>query len=502
MEPKGLVCGSHPDANRPQFFRPPPFVSPPPKQRETRPEDRVPLREKTALGLGFVTSLGSQNVIHVTAHSILNVTMGMSPALTSVILFLQRMWDVCLDPLVGQFSDNFRSRFGRRRPLLAVAVLPLAIFFAILWLVPRGVGHRTLFLYVLGWSLLFYTARSFYAIPLVGLQAEATPDYHERTRVTGFTQILFFAFAIIPNWLFALIQGPYVPDPVTAVHWMGIVLAGFFLLTGLLPVFFARERYYRQVASHQRRPSLVANLQLALRNRPFALILAMQGIFSFGYNIVGIFGMYTLYYYVYGGDIRRGSVMLGWTGTMFQVGAIASVFMYRWLSHRFGKRRALLTALGIIMAGSAAKWFLFEPDHPGLLLIVWFANGAGTTGISVLTLSMLADAADYEEWQSGDRREGLYGSMLTLSETIGYSFGALISGALLAAIGFDVKLGGGQSAHTLWLMRVFYVVLPFVGAWVAALVIRRYPLSEARAYEIKAELEQRRGQPNLAAEAG
>jgi GPH family glycoside/pentoside/hexuronide:cation symporter len=471
-------------------------LSLPPKPRETRPEDRVPAREKIALGLGFVTSLGSQNVIHVTAHSILNVTMGLSPTLTSFILFLQRMWDVCLDPLVGQFSDNFRSRFGRRRPLLAVALLPLTIFFIALWLFPRGANHRTLFLYVLGWSLLFYTARSFYAVPLVGLQAEATPDYHERTRVTGFTQILFFAFAIIPNWLFAWIEGPLFPDPVTGVRRLGILLGGFFFLTGLVPIFFARERYYDQVASRQPRPSLAKNLRLVLRNRPFALILAMQGIFSFGYNVVGIFGMYTLCYYVYGGDIRRASVMLGWAGTVFQFGSIASVFMYRWLSHRFGKRRAVLTALAILMVGSLAKWFLFQPAHPGLLLLVWLANGAGTTGISVLTLSMLADAADYEEWQSGARREGLYGSMLALSETVGYSFGALIAGALLAGIGFEVRLGGAQSAQTLVQMRVLYGVLPFLGALVAALVIRHYPLSEARAYEIKAELERRRGLPS------
>ena len=477
-------------------------MSPPPPHRETQPEDRVPLREKTALGLGFVTSLGSQNVIHVTANSIFNVTMGMSPALISVVLFVQRVWDAVLDPLVGQFSDNFRSRFGRRRPLLAAALVPLAVFFAAIWLLPRGLGERGLFAYVLVWSLLFYTARSFYAVPLFGLQVEATPDYHERTRLTGFTQILFFAFAIIPNWLFAWIQGPQFPDPLTGVHRMGLMLGGFFLLTGLAPVFLGRERYYSQVASRPARARFRDNLRTALRNRPFALILAMQGVASFGYNIVGSLGTYTLYYYVYGGDIRRGSVMLGWTGTAFQLGSIASVFLYRRLSRRWGKRRALLTALGILMVGSAAKWYLFQPAHPWLQILVWLANGAGTTGIAVLTLSMLADAADYEEWQSGDRREGLYASMLSFSDKAGYSLGALISGFILVGTGFEVRLGGAQSAQTLLMMRVLYAVFPFVGALAAALIIRRYPLSEERAYEIKAELERRRGQANPVARTG
>jgi len=463
-----------------------------PTPRADQPEEPVPLREKTALGFGFVTALGSHNVVHVTAYSIYNVEMGLSPALLSVVLFIQRIWDAALDPLVGHLSDNFRSRFGRRRPFLAVAVLPLAALFAAMWLFPRHETPQALFLYVLVWSLLFYAARSLYSIPLLGLQVEASADYHERTRLAGFTEIFFAIFAILPNWLFAVVAGPLFPDAVTGTHAMGIALGGFFLLTGLAPVFFTRERAYSRIARQQPRTPLRESLGTLVRNRPFLLVLGMQGVVTFGYNIVGILGMYLNYYYVYGGDIRRGAIMQGWNGTFYQFGAIGSVFLYRRLSASLGKRSTALVAAAILAAGSASKWLLFQPAHPWLQLPIWVFNGAGITGITIIALSMLADAADYEELRSGARREGLYASILSLVTKIGYSTGALASGFLLVGTGFEAKLGGAQDPHAIFLMRLLYTALPLAGALGAAFMIRRYPLTEQAAYSIKADLERRR----------
>jgi len=462
--------------------------------RESGPEDRVPLREKIALGCGFVTSQGSHNVVHVLASPVYNVTLGMNPALISVLFFVQRIWDMMVDPLAGQVSDNFRSRFGRRRPLLGIAIVPLSVFFAGLWLLPRNVGSFSLFLYVLVVSLLFYAARSFYAIPLLGLQAEATQDYHGRTRLTGFTQIFFFVFAIAPSWLFAWVQGPMFAEPVAGVHCVGYVLGALFLLTGLVPVFLTRERLYGQVARYQERAPLWQTLRMVAANRPFVRILGMQCMASFGYNVVGVFGMYATFYYVYAGDIRSASIMQGWAGTAYQVAAIGSIFLFRRISLAKGKKWTLQFSAGILMLGSAAKMFLFQPHHPWLLVLVWVANGAGTTGITVLGLSMMADAVDYEELQTGARREGAYASALSFCDKIGYSLGALLSGFILVGIGFDVRLGGGQSAQTLYLIRLLYAVLPFAGALGAALLIHRYPLSEDRVGEIKDALQARRRQ--------
>jgi glycoside/pentoside/hexuronide:cation symporter, GPH family len=358
--------------------------------------------------------------------------------------------------------------------------------------VRQGASGQALFLYVLALSLLFYTARAFYDTPLVGLQMEATSDYHERTRLTGFTQIFVLCFAIVPDWLFALSRRSFFRDPTTGLHIIGCSLGGLFLVAGLLPVFLTRERRYGELAARPVRRPLRENLRVALANRPLALIVAMQLAVSVSYAMVGPLGLYLNYYYVYAGDIRRASVMEGWNATVFQLAAVGSVFVYRRLSVSIGKRRTLQAALGVVTFGCLAKLVLFQPEHPWLMLPIWAANGAGMAGVAVMTLSMLSDAADYEEWRTGVRSEGLFASLRSVADTIGYSLGALTSGFILVVIGFDVRLGGGQSPGSLLLMRILYAVVPIAGAIAAAFIIQRYPLSADKAGVIKAELERRR----------
>jgi Na+/melibiose symporter-like transporter len=68
---------------------------------------------------------------------------------------------------------------------------------------------------------------------------------------------------------------------------------------------------------------------------------------------------------------------------------------------------------------------------------------------------------------------------------------------ILVCIGFNAMTQGGvQSPHTLALMKLCYFAAPAAGAIVALFLLRRYTLTEARAYEIEAALKQRRRAAN------
>jgi GPH family glycoside/pentoside/hexuronide:cation symporter len=120
--------------------------------------------------------------------------------------------------------------------------------------------------------------------------------------------------------------------------------------------------------------------------------------------------------------------------------------------------------------------------------------------MALMAGSMLGDIADYDEWQTGLRREGLFASVLSWFDKAGMSFGALLGGFVLVWIGFNAKLGA-QTPHTLELMKFSYFFAPFLGALTALFLIRRYELSEAAVYEIKQALAQRRAGQQPAANA-
>jgi len=98
-----------------------------------------------------------------------------------------------------------------------------------------------------------------------------------------------------------------------------------------------------------------------------------------------------------------------------------------------------------------------------------------------------------DELQTEERREGMYASIFWWVVKLGMAVALAAGGVLLNVTGFDVALGGNQSEHTIFLMRLFDVFVPFVASGLAIWIIYLYPITEEKAFEIRRALEARRG---------
>lgn len=452
----------------------------------------MPWRQRWGIGLGRMVEEATQNSIHLLSSPILNMTLGMSPAALSTLAFLQRLCDAFTDPIVGSYSDNFRSRWGRRRPLMLVAAPLLTFLFVAIWFFPRGASLDYLYVHVMVFSLLFYAAHSLYCIPLAGLALEATDDYHERTRLVAFTAVFGFIVNILGQWLFPLTQLEIFPDTITGLRWVTASGGGFFLIAALLPVWLCQERLYTKVAAKQTSLSLWASLKLARTVPSFMPVVLARAIYTFGYNIVSIFVIYMNTYYVFGGDVRGSAVAFGFIGGAFHiVGLVTSVAVFPPLINRWGKQRMFQVSSLIMVVGCLLKLVLYRPGEPWWQLIITAANGAATAGMNLASFAMLGDIADYDELKNGVRREALLGAVVTWVSKAGHSLGVLLSGFILVWIGFDATRGA-QTPETLTAMKYAYVFLPLVGALAAIVVARKITLTERDAYAVKAQLAERR----------
>ena len=470
---------------------------------ETAEKDRVPLREKIGLGFGRMVTDGTHGTLHVLLNPVYNMTLGVNPALISTIIFIQRIWDAMLDPLFGQFSDNFRSKWGRRRPLLLLGALPVAALFTTLWWFPRAADSGYLFWYLMIVSLAFYAAYALYTMPLNGLIVEATDDYHERTRLAGIALAFGFAAQIGSQWIFPLIQLWVPPEAsqvqrvegtISGVRYVALGCGLLFLLAALVPVFLCRERRYAKVARQPHIP-LWASLKVLSGNRSFMALLFARCVFSFGYNIVGVMGGYMQTYYVFGGDIKSAAPVAAALGTSFHIaGIVMAILVYPLIERRFGKRRTLEIACYLLVIDCVAKYWLYQPGHAWLPIVVIIMNGIASSGVSLMCIAMLGDIADQDEYQSGLRREGLFVALLAWFEKAGNSLGSLLTGFLLVWIGFEASTGV-QTFHTLWLMKWSYMVFRAAGALLTLFCISRYRLSQDQVYAIKEELAIRRRLP-------
>ncbi len=117
----------------------------------------------------------------------------------------------------------------------------------------------------------------------------------------------------------------------------------------------------------------------------------------------------------------------------------------------------------------------------------------GLGGLFTLMGSMIADVCDYDELQTNERREGMFGSIYWWVVKLGMALALAAGGFLLNATGFDVALQGNQTADAIFMMRVFDVFVPILTSALAIWAVYCFPITEKKAHEIRAELEKRRG---------
>ena len=492
-------------------------------QRKTAPEDRVKLTHRIAYGAGAFVN----NILAAASGGmmiVLNLGLGMNPALVGLLGALPRLTDAFTDPLMGFISDNTKTRWGRRRPYIFVGAIAAGLLFALLWQLPRGQSDTFYFVYFLVGSILFYAAYTVFATPWVALGYELTPDYNERTRLMGTQNFLGqLAYVISPWFLWFMTNESLFPDQVSGAAWLAILVAIVAAGLGLLPAIILRERMKTIAIAEAKtgdlssvdggtgaaaegtggaaKPASVAEFfrgfGITLSSKPFLKLCVATFLVFNGFMLISSFQFYVIIYYVCGGDQAMGAKYAGYAGTVSAVCTFVVVIAATWLGTRVGKRRAFFLTTGISMLGYALKWICYNPSYPLLVVLPAPLLAFGLGGLFTLMPSMVADVVDTDELKTRQRREGMFGSIFWWTVKLGMAAALAGGGYLLNVTGFDVALGGNQTAQAIFLMRLFDAGIPIVTSAVAIWAVVSYPITEAKANEVRAELERRRGKAGL-----
>ena len=98
--------------------------------------------------------------------------LGLSGSAVGVALGLSMVLDSVLDPLIGSISDNIRSRYGRRLPMMIVGVPLTALAIWALLNPPIGISGMALFAWLFLTKASFRGFASLYNLPYAALGAE------------------------------------------------------------------------------------------------------------------------------------------------------------------------------------------------------------------------------------------------------------------------------------------------------------------------------------------
>ena len=145
--------------------------------------------------------------------------------------------------------------------------------------------------------------------------------------------------------------------------------------------------------------------------------------------------------------------------------------------------------------------FVNQPEWPFVITLIatWFA-GMGYAAADMIPWSMVADVADEDEIESGERREGLYVGVFTFLRKLSGAVG--VAGAFWALDLAGFEPGVRNSDTVLWVLRGGTALVPVLFVIASAWAARSYPLGRVRHLEILEELDRRKRASAVSATSG
>jgi Na+/melibiose symporter-like transporter len=406
--------------------------------------------------------------------------------LVGLALTIALVVDAIIDPVLGYWSDNLRSAWGRRHPFMYAATLPTALTFFMLWSPPQGWSEVALFWYLLVLAVVIRAFVAVYETASAALAPELTDDYNQRSSLLSYRYyfgwtggnamsvamfaLLFpaFATAAIPNGQFN--RDAYAVYGVIASIGIFVAMAASALGThGRIP--------YLKPPPPQRKMTLATvfkEIFETLLNRSFIslFISAMFGAVAGGLSAALAF--YNLTYF-WGFSAEQNAVV---TGGVF-ISAIIGSVMAPYVTKTIGKKRGAIIIGLIAFLGSplpiALKLFGLLPDDPTFVFGFVFIAGTLDVGLIIcfqtLFVSMVADLVEQAELKTGRRSEGVFFAAVTFIRKMVQGLGVMAAGVVLALAEFPAGAAPGQvSDETLQRLGAYYVP-SILALWMAMMAI-------------------------------
>jgi len=410
--------------------------------------------------------------------------LGVDAGLVAVVLLIALIIDAVSDPIVGYWSDNLRTKYGRRHPFMYAALIPVAIAYFLTWNPPAGVSGNDLFLWLLATTIFVRLAFTFYEVPSTALAAELTQDYDARTSLMSLRY--FFAWfgglsiQILLFWVL-LVPTPEIQIGVFNVAGWNTygMIASACIFTAVLICAAGTHKHIPNLKAPPPARQLTLGLIFkeifeTVSNRSFrALFLATL----FGLIASGISA--TLNQYIntifWGFDNQQIAKI---TAAVY-ISAVLALIIAPVIGKTFGKKRGAIT-IGVLAFSIAPMPVilrllgLLPPNGSdelfNIIIAITIFDLALIIATQMLMGSMVADIVEDSQMQTGRRSEGIFFAGISFIRKLSQGAGVLTASAVLAVAGFAQGGGGaGASEESIRALGFGYAV-SLLCAWTLMLV--------------------------------
>ena len=432
---------------------------------------KVSVFNKLAYGFGSVAFGVKNNGFDYYFLLFYSQVMGVDAQLVGNALLLALMFDALSDPLIGYFSDNFHSRWGRRHPVMYFAAVPVAISYYFLWNPPAELAGNELFPYIVVMAIFIRTLITLYEIPSSALVAEMTTDYDERTSMlsyryffgwSGGTLMSFFAltFLLVPTA--ATSNGMF---NVEGYGQMGLVAASVMFFAIMVSA-LGTHRFIPHLNAPPPKEKMTikriySDLWATLANRSFlSLFLAAL----FGAIATGLAAGLSFYLNTFFWEFT--SSQQGIIAISVVLSAVIGFLVAPYVSRTMGKKRGTIIvgilAFSISPMPVLLRLFDLMPANGDallfpMILVVTIVDVGLIITFQTLMASMIADLVEASEVKTKRRSEGVFFSAISFTRKMVQGVGVVVATFILTLA--EIQPGATPdevSAESLFKLGAYY----------------------------------------------
>ncbi len=341
--------------------------------------------------------------------------------LVGVALFVGRLVDAIVNPIVGSASDNLRSKRGRRKPFILTGLIPLIILYMLIWNPPIWLGAKAVIIYLFIVTPLFDAIFTYVVVPYYALLPEIAVTSEERTRLSMWGNI----FALIGTAI-GFLLAPILFDNtgyLTGAIILAIMIFGTIIVV-IHPIIKEREEF-----QEIERISFIKAFKESLKNKPYRIYLLNQIAIQFAFRVLSA-GMVFVATSVIGLPFDQSVIIMAG----YFVGSLASFYLWKYLGLKIGRKKAYIYSMLIFTIPLAAVWLLLIIKGMAAIVFGIFISliaGIGTGGMWIFPPIFVADIVDEEEQKKGLRREAIFYGMQEMTEKITISIAIFIEAVIL-----------------------------------------------------------------------
>ena len=449
-------------------------------------------------------------------------TAGLSAVVVGSMFLLLRLGDAIIDPVIGALSDRTQTRWGKFRPWILGTAVPFGLIFWLVYVTPNFGPHGKLVYAYITYSLvmMLYSANN---TPYSALMGVMTPDSSERSSIASYR----FVGALIGQFIIQALPLPLVAKlghGNSARGWATTMAIFGALIIILNLITFATTRERVPTAPGQR-PSLRADLKAVFTCGPWIVMFILTLLIFTMLVIRGSSLNYLFAYYLDQGTIKAfldkiglaavgAGPVTGWKSglnalgllvnpdgsnaaavglSLFFVGGsliqIVGIVFSKPLADRFGKKAVFIAGMAVTTIATVLVFFA-TPTSMTLLVVLGILWPIGWGPTVPLLWVMIADVADFSEWENSRRATGFMYAGILFALKAGLSLGGALSAWVIAAYGYVPNVA--QTQHALLGIRLGASIYPGVALILGLGCLAIYPIGKALNLRIQDELTERR----------